>query len=189
MRALARRIAEPGYVCGKSQTGHLRRILYQSRQSGRRVLRRTRPYVRTGSQGHWATTCARSRCPNRSSGSRTRHQPQLRRWRRRRHGFPARQALKNLTLRHAEIRPARSDYGQHNGLTKLLTWQIGTSSSKSDHIFAPQLLDQTLSGGHPTPFGEHHKWDKLFVRIKPPDNHRVNGPPSRARRTVAETHS
>ena len=41
------------------------------------------------------------------------------------------------------------DYGQHNGLIKLLTWQIG---------------------GRPTSSGKHHKWDKLFLRVKPPDN-------------------
>jgi hypothetical protein len=72
------------------------------------------------------------------------------------------------------------DYGQHNGVTKLLTWQIGGSSSGS---FAPQLA---LDGNRPDllstvsrpdlprrmthAFGKHHKWDKLVLRVNPPAN-------------------
>src|SRR5580658_5287140 len=71
------------------------------------------------------------------------------------------------------------DYGQHNGVIKLLTWQIGGSSSgplpnwrwmETDQISHAQLLDETFSGGRPTASGKHHKWDKLFLRVKPPDN-------------------
>ena len=71
------------------------------------------------------------------------------------------------------------DYGQHNGVIKLLTWQIGGSSSgplpnwrwmETDQISDAQLLDQTFPGGRPAPSGKHHKWDKLFLRVKPPDN-------------------
>ena len=71
------------------------------------------------------------------------------------------------------------DYGQHNGVIKLLAWQIGGSSGgplpnwrwmEANHISDAQLLDQTFSGGRPTPSGKHHKWDKLFLRVKPPDN-------------------
>ena len=29
-----------------------------------------------------------------------------------------------------------------------------------------QLLDQTFTGGSPTLSGKHHKWDKLFIRVK-----------------------
>ena len=69
------------------------------------------------------------------------------------------------------------DYGQHNGVIKVLTWQIGGSSSgplpnwrwmELDQISDAQLLDQAFSGGRPTLSGKHHKWDKLFLRVKPP---------------------
>ena len=71
------------------------------------------------------------------------------------------------------------DYGQHNGVIKLLTWQIGGSGSgplpnwrwmEIDHISDAQLLDQTFAGGRPTPSGKHHTWEKLFLRVKPADN-------------------
>ncbi len=70
------------------------------------------------------------------------------------------------------------DYGQHNGVIKLLTWRVGGSSSgplpnwrwmETNHISDAQLLDQTFPGGRPTRSGKHHKWDKLFLRVKPPD--------------------
>ena len=70
------------------------------------------------------------------------------------------------------------DYGVHNGLVKLLGYQVGGSSShklpnwrwmEQDLISDIQLLDQTFPGGRPTPSGKHHKWDKLFIRVKPAD--------------------
>jgi hypothetical protein len=71
------------------------------------------------------------------------------------------------------------DYGQHNGVIKLLTWQTGGSSSGPlpnwrwmdiDQISDAQLLDQTFSGGRPTRSCKHHTWDKLFLRVKPAEN-------------------
>jgi hypothetical protein len=68
------------------------------------------------------------------------------------------------------------DYGEHNGAIKLLTYQIGGSSSgplpnwrwmETDLISDAELLDQTFPGGRPAPSGKHHKWDKLFLRVKP----------------------
>ena len=70
------------------------------------------------------------------------------------------------------------DYGQHNGVIKLLTRQISGSSSgplpnwrwmEIDQISDAQLLDETFPGGRLTRSGKHHKWDKLFLRVKPPD--------------------
>jgi len=70
------------------------------------------------------------------------------------------------------------DYGEHNGVIKLLTWQVAGSSSgplpnwrwmETDHISDAQLLDQTFPGGRPAASGKHHKWDKLFLRVKPAD--------------------
>jgi hypothetical protein len=72
------------------------------------------------------------------------------------------------------------DYGIQNGSTKLLAYQIGGSSSgrlpnwrwlETDLISNVDLLNQTFPGGRPTPSGQHHKWDKLFIRVKPPDKH------------------
>ena len=68
------------------------------------------------------------------------------------------------------------DYGEHNGTIKLLTYQIGGSSSgplpnwrwmETSHISDAELLDQTFAGGRPTASGKHHKWGKLFLRVKP----------------------
>jgi len=68
------------------------------------------------------------------------------------------------------------DYGEHNGVVKLLTYQVGGSSSgplpnwrwlETNLISDAQLLDQTFPGGRPTASGTHHKWDKLFLRVKP----------------------
>ncbi|MEX2264166.1 MAG: hypothetical protein WD696_19590 [Bryobacteraceae bacterium] len=68
------------------------------------------------------------------------------------------------------------DYGVHNGTVKLLAYQVGGSSSgrlpnwrwmEAELISDIHLLNQTFPGGRPTPSGKHHKWDKLFIRVKP----------------------
>lgn len=68
------------------------------------------------------------------------------------------------------------DYGIHNGAVKLLTWQIGGASSaplpnwrwmETDLISDAEILAQTFAGGRPTPSGKHHKWDKLYLRVRP----------------------
>jgi hypothetical protein len=70
------------------------------------------------------------------------------------------------------------DYGQHNGVIKLLTYQAGGASSgplpnwrwmEIDLISEVQLLDQTFPGGRPTESERHHKWEQLFLRVKPAD--------------------
>jgi hypothetical protein len=70
------------------------------------------------------------------------------------------------------------DYGIHNGLIKLFGYQVGGSSSQKlpnwrwteqDLISNLELLDRTFPGGRPTKSGKHHKWDKLFIRVKPAD--------------------
>jgi hypothetical protein len=70
------------------------------------------------------------------------------------------------------------DYGLHNGVIKLLGYQVGGSSSaplpnwrwiETDLISSVELLDRTFAGGRPASSGKHHKWDKLFVRVKPAD--------------------
>ena len=68
------------------------------------------------------------------------------------------------------------DYGIQNGSIKLLAYQVGGSSSgklpnwrwmEQDLISDIRLLDRTFPGGRPTPSGQHHKWDKLFIRVQP----------------------
>jgi len=70
------------------------------------------------------------------------------------------------------------DYGIHNGVAKLLAYQIGGSSSHrlpnwrwmaAELISGVELLDRTFPGGRPPPSGRHHKWDKLFIRVAPRD--------------------
>jgi len=70
------------------------------------------------------------------------------------------------------------DYGIHNGLVKLFGYQVGGSSShklpnwrwmEQDLISGIRLLNRTFPGGRPTRSGKHHKWDKLFIRVKPAD--------------------
>jgi hypothetical protein len=41
---------------------------------------------------------------------------------------------------------------------------------ETDQISDAQLLDQTFSAGRLTRSGKRHKWDELFLRVKPPDN-------------------
>jgi hypothetical protein len=70
------------------------------------------------------------------------------------------------------------DYGIHKGLIKLFGYQVGGSSSQKlpnwrwaeqDLISDIQLLNRTFPGGRPTKSGNHHKWDKLFIRVKTAD--------------------
>ena len=70
------------------------------------------------------------------------------------------------------------DYGVHKGSVKLFGYQIGGSSShklpswrwmETDLISDVQLLNQTFPGGRQVASGKHHKWDRLFIRVKPAD--------------------
>ena len=70
------------------------------------------------------------------------------------------------------------DYGVYKGLSKLLGYQLAGSSShklpswrwmETDLISDVQLLNQTFPGGRQVASGKHHKWDKLFIRVKPAD--------------------
>ena len=68
------------------------------------------------------------------------------------------------------------DHGILNGSVQLLSWQVAGPSSrplpnwlltKVDEMTDLILLDQTFPGGRPTATGNHIKWDKLFIRVKP----------------------
>ncbi len=68
------------------------------------------------------------------------------------------------------------DHGILNGSVQLLAYQVAGSSSrplpnwilmKLDEIYDMVLLDRTFPGGRPTSSGNHIKWEKLFIRVKP----------------------
>jgi predicted DNA-binding transcriptional regulator YafY len=76
------------------------------------------------------------------------------------------------------------DYGIHKGSVKLLGYQVAGSSSgklpnwrwmEIDLISDIRLLNKTFAGGRPTSSGKHQTWDKLFIRVKPPDSRRPPG--------------
>jgi hypothetical protein len=68
------------------------------------------------------------------------------------------------------------DYGVQKGVIRLLAYQVGGSSSGKlpnwrwldvHRISEPQMLTRTFRGGRSIPSGKHHKWDQLFIRVKP----------------------
>lgn len=68
------------------------------------------------------------------------------------------------------------DFGMHNGLAKLLAYQVGGSSTgklpnwrwmEVHSISDVRLLNHTFPGGRPISSGKHHNWDKLFIRVEP----------------------
>lgn len=70
------------------------------------------------------------------------------------------------------------DYGRHNGVIKLLAWQVGGASSgplpnwrwmDAAQISGVEILDTTFPGGRPTATGKHHRWDEVFLRVRPAD--------------------
>jgi hypothetical protein len=76
------------------------------------------------------------------------------------------------------------DHGILNGSVQLLGYQTAGKSSrrlpnwllmKTDEIVDLELLDQTFPGGRPTATGNHIKWDKLFIRVKPAPQRRQAG--------------
>jgi hypothetical protein len=42
---------------------------------------------------------------------------------------------------------------------------------KADEISDLELLDPRFPGGRPTASGKHLKWSKLFIRVKPANDH------------------
>ena len=81
------------------------------------------------------------------------------------------------------------DHGILNGSVQLLAYQVGGSSSRPlpnwilmrvDEMYGIRLLDQTFPGGRPTSSGNHIKWDKLFIRVKPADDRSLAGPQHKA---------
>jgi hypothetical protein len=76
------------------------------------------------------------------------------------------------------------DHGILKGSVQLLGYQTSAASSRSlpnwilmkaDEVIDLELLDQTFPGGRPTSTGNHVRWDKLFIRVKPADNRTQTG--------------
>jgi hypothetical protein len=80
------------------------------------------------------------------------------------------------------------DYGQHNGLVKLLTYQVGGASSgplphwrwmETDPISDAELLGRTFRGGRPTPSGKHQNGTSSSSESNRPIKHgSKNGNPA-----------
>lgn len=71
------------------------------------------------------------------------------------------------------------DYGIHKGSVKLLGYQAGGDSSgplpnwrwmEVDLISGIHLLDRTFRGRRPSPSGNHHEWEQLFIRVESPES-------------------
>ena len=87
------------------------------------------------------------------------------------------------------------DYGVHDGLVKLLGYQVAGSSKhklpdwrwmEEALISDIRLLNRTFAGGRPTKSGKHHRWEKLFIRVKPADReqkHKLSAPRSKRKPT------
>ncbi len=80
------------------------------------------------------------------------------------------------------------DYGVHNGVIKLLAYQVGGASSgplpnwrwmETGLISSAELLDQTFLGGRGAESDKHHRWDEVFVRVKPTESESSQATPSR----------
>jgi hypothetical protein len=71
------------------------------------------------------------------------------------------------------------DYGVHKGSVKLFGYQVGGSSSEPlpnwrwaqvNSISDLRLLNRRFRGRRRITSGRHHKWDQIFVRVKPPED-------------------
>jgi hypothetical protein len=68
------------------------------------------------------------------------------------------------------------DYGIQKGTVRLLCWQVGGKSGGSipgwrlvdvAGMESCEILDRQFSGGRDIPAGQHHRWDKVFIRVAP----------------------
>ena len=93
------------------------------------------------------------------------------------HPLLARPIANSISLRGRSALVTGSNMTGKTTFIKLLTRQVRGSSSgplpgwrwmETDQISDAEMLDQTFPGGRPTPSGKHHRWDILFIRVKPP---------------------
>jgi predicted DNA-binding transcriptional regulator YafY len=69
------------------------------------------------------------------------------------------------------------DYGIQKGIARLLSWQIGGKSTRKlpgwrwfdvANIQDFEVLGKSFAGNREVA-GQHHKWDKIFIRVAPPE--------------------
>jgi hypothetical protein len=85
-----------------------------------------------------------------------------------------------LVYHHKDRLLEPHDHGILNGSVQLLAFQVGGSSNrplpnwilmKVNEMAEIDLLDRTFPGGRPSESSKHIKWDKLFIRVQPADDH------------------
>src|SRR3989442_1657258 len=73
------------------------------------------------------------------------------------------------------------DYGIQSGILRLFCYQVRGQSSSPLPGWRPvdvsemqdcEMLEQRFAGNREAPSGKHHKWDEVFIRVEPPENHR-----------------
>jgi hypothetical protein len=69
------------------------------------------------------------------------------------------------------------DYGVQNGIVRLFCWQVGGRSSnripgwRMIDVVGMQnceVLDKHFAGNREV-HGKHHRWDEIFIRVRPPE--------------------
>ena len=89
--------------------------------------------------------------------------------------------LLRLRYKNSERVVEPHDYGIHKGKIKLLAYQVGGSSShqlpnwrrmEQDLISDIHVLDGTFRGGRPAASRKHHRWEKIFIRVKPAEKNK-----------------
>lgn len=69
------------------------------------------------------------------------------------------------------------DYGIQKGIARLLSWQVGGESGGRlpgwrwfdiGDMGEFEVLDKMFPGNREVS-GEHHRWDQVFIRVKPPE--------------------
>jgi len=70
------------------------------------------------------------------------------------------------------------DYGIDNGMARLLCWQVGGRSNgrvpgwrliNVGEMQNCEMIERRFSGNRDVPSGKHHQWERVFIRVEPPD--------------------
>ena len=86
--------------------------------------------------------------------------------------------LLSFRYRNAERIAEPHDYGIQNVVVRLFCYQVGGRSSgrlpgwrmmNVADIRKCVVLEQTFAGNRDTPSGGHHRWDRVFMRVAPPE--------------------
>lgn len=73
------------------------------------------------------------------------------------------------------------DYGIQKGIQRLLSWQVGGQSGGRlpgwrwfdvSDMSELEVLNRTFPGNREVS-GEHHQWEKIFIRVAPPADRNV----------------